>query len=135
MTVMTDITIRSRTDFNDLNPVVLFRKKKGFDFFFFNFYLIEVVWNLIFATLTIYAFSVFSFDCNHWYIYIYIIIIYIKLYIFIQQFFLVLESERLIRVWYSSDIGTPTVSLFLSLRLRYSSQWVSWRTAKSTIIL
>ncbi len=54
-----------------------------------------------------------------------------KNYIFIQQLFLVLESDWLRGVRYSSDIGTQTVSL----RLQYFSRRVSWRMPKSTIIL
>ncbi len=47
-----------------------------------------------------------------WYIYIYIYSLYI--YIFKQQFFLVLESDWLVRVRYYSDIRTPTaVSQFV----------------------
>ncbi len=56
-------------------------------------------------------------------------------YIFTTVFFLVLKSDWLRGVRYSSDNKTPTVSLFVivSLRLQYFSQQVTWQTLKGAV--
>ncbi len=60
----------------------------------------------------------------HTYTYIYIyLFMYLSIYIYInintQQFFLVLKSDWLRGVWYSSDNRTATISLFVSLHYNF----------------